>query len=153
MNSLGINNCECKCNQCNKVLLTPSLLMRLFEWCHEDAKDDVAMHYAFENIIAFTDGTNVLDMEDYESIIKNAGKKEECEDGECEDVCQEPVCYDDVDTYCKSFDTGCCIDSYGEEPTVIKLDCVKDVCDNEPCEECIPPEIQKQMYEIINLAK
>ena len=56
----------------NRLVLTPSLLMRLFEWCHEDAKDDVAMHNAFENIIAFSDGVNPLSMEDYEIIIRDA---------------------------------------------------------------------------------
>ena len=40
-------------DKCSKIVVTPSLLMRLFEWCHEDAANDVAMHKVFEKIIRF----------------------------------------------------------------------------------------------------
>ena len=47
-------------NKCSKLVLTPSLLMRMFEWCHEEAKNDVAMHKMMEKIVAFNDGINPL---------------------------------------------------------------------------------------------
>ena len=43
-----------------KIILTPSLFMRLLEWSKEDAKDDIALHQVFEKVMAFTDlGLNV----------------------------------------------------------------------------------------------
>ena len=71
---MAVNNTDCQKNKCNKIIITPSLLMRMFEWCHEDAANDVAMHKAFEKIISFTDGVNALDMEDYDIIIKDANE-------------------------------------------------------------------------------
>ena len=59
------------------IVLTPSLLMRLFEWCHEDAANDVAMHKAFEKIISFNDGKNPLNMETYDIIIDGANDGQE----------------------------------------------------------------------------
>ena len=199
MSMLG---CGYENNKCNKLILTPSLLMRLFEWCHEDAANDVAMHKVFEKIICFSDGTNPLNIDVYDALINGANDgqekdSEESDASECNydcttaegepqvngelcdrlenavasyheggisgntcydaiqdafadnvqcDYCQEPISCDDIETYHDSF--GC-----GTEPTVIKLDCVKDVCDDGQCEECLPPEIEKQMYEIINLAR
>lgn len=51
------------------IVLSFSLLMRLFEWCHEDAKDDVEMHKAMEKIIAFSDGKTPLTIDCYEAIV------------------------------------------------------------------------------------
>jgi hypothetical protein len=51
------------------IIMTFSLLMRLFEWCHEDAKDDVEMHEAMEKIVSFSDGINPLNIDSYEAII------------------------------------------------------------------------------------
>lgn len=59
------------------IVLTPSLLMRLFEWCHEDAANDVAMHKAFEKIVSFNDGVNPLNMESYDIIINGANDGQE----------------------------------------------------------------------------
>lgn len=196
MSNLGCGY-DNKC--CNKLILTPSLLMRLFEWCHEDAANDVAMHKVFEKIISFSDGVNPLNIDVYDVLINGANDGQEkdseenpdeelnydlsLENGETQvngqlvdelenavdsyheggisgndcynsiqrafanNVQTEPqISYSDIDTYTTGF--GC-----GETPTVIKLDCVKDVCGDEECDECLPPEIEKQMYEIINLAK
>lgn len=51
------------------IIMTFSLLMRLFEWCHEDAKDDIEMHEAMEKIVSFSDGINPLNIDSYEAII------------------------------------------------------------------------------------
>ena len=55
-----------------KIVLTPSLFMRLLEWSKEDAKDDIALHQVFEKIMAFTDGTNPVGIECYDALIKDA---------------------------------------------------------------------------------
>lgn len=55
-----------------KIILTPSLFMRLLEWAKEDAKDDIALHQVFEKIMAFTDGTNPVGIECYDALIKDA---------------------------------------------------------------------------------
>ena len=41
--------------EAKNIIMSPSLLMRLFEWCHEDANDDVDLHKALENIMSFND--------------------------------------------------------------------------------------------------
>ena len=56
-------------NSDKNIVLSFSLLMRLFEWCHEDAKDDVEMHEAMEKIVSFSDGINPLNIDSYEAII------------------------------------------------------------------------------------
>ena len=55
-----------------KIILTPSLFMRLLEWSKEDAKDDIALHQVFEKIMAFSDGTNPVGIECYDALIKDA---------------------------------------------------------------------------------
>lgn len=53
------------------LILSFSLLMRLFEWCHEDAKDDVEMHKVMEKLVAFNDGVNPLTIDVYDCLIDN----------------------------------------------------------------------------------
>lgn len=57
-----------KTNEKNLVL-SFSLLMRLFEFMHEDAKDDVAMHKVMEKLVAFSDGVTPLNMNVYDLLI------------------------------------------------------------------------------------
>lgn len=87
------------------ILISPSLLMRLFEWCHEDATDDVSMHNVFERIIAFNDGINPLSMDSYHVIISNANddSKDNSEDNSTNqetndnmnlNKCITDICYD-----------------------------------------------------------
>lgn len=59
------------------IIISMSLLMRLFEFMHEEAQDDVAMHNVMEKIISFNDGVNPLTMEDYDLLISDAQTKEE----------------------------------------------------------------------------
>lgn len=61
---------------CNKhseknLVISFSLLMRLFEWCHEDAKDDVEMHKVMEKLVAFNDGVNPLTIDVYDCLIND----------------------------------------------------------------------------------
>lgn len=65
-----------KSNEKN-IIISMSLLMRLFEFMHEDAKDDVSMHKVMEKIIAFTDGTNPLTMDVYDSLISDVDISDE----------------------------------------------------------------------------
>ena len=59
------------------IVVSASLLMRLFEWCHEDAKDDYAMHKVLEKIMRFNDGVNPLTIDTYDVIIANANDGQE----------------------------------------------------------------------------
>ena len=47
--------------------ITMSLFLRLLEWAKEDAKDDVALHVAAENL--FSMEAESLDIDSYEKII------------------------------------------------------------------------------------
>ena len=68
------------------IVLSFSLLMRLFEWCHEDAKDDIDMHKAMEKIVAFSDGKTPLTIDVYEAIINGLGTKDEDKKEDCVEV-------------------------------------------------------------------
>ena len=99
-------------DKCSKIIVTPSLLMRLFEWCHEDAANDVAMHKVFEKIIAFTDGVNPLNMDVYEAIINGANDGQEKEEEDSEE-CTDTYCYDNPEYCCHGYDNA-----YYQAPTV-----------------------------------
>lgn len=90
-------------DKCSKLVLTPSLLMRMFEWCHEDAANDVAMHKAFEKIIAFSDGVNPLNMDVYEAIIDGANDGQEKESEEDSEECADTYCYDNPEYCCHGY--------------------------------------------------
>lgn len=78
---LGNNNPKDK-----NIILSFSLLMRLFEFMHEDAKDDVDMHKIMEKIIAFSDGTNPLTMDVYDCLIADVKPQETSEYASNEDL-------------------------------------------------------------------
>lgn len=104
-------------DKCSKIVLTPSLLMRLFEWCHEDAANDIAMHKVFEKIIAFTDGVNPLNMDVYETIVANANdgqekdEKEDNFDSDLENCCAQAD-YTPYNNYCHTYDACYTGDEY-----------------------------------------
>lgn len=99
-------------DKCSKIVVTPSLLMRLFEWCHEDAANDVAMHKVFEKIIAFTDGVNPLNMDVYDAIIANANDGQE-KDSEEENDCPDSNTEGYYDTCCaEPYDMKYCCHGY-----------------------------------------
>lgn len=131
-----------------KIILTPSLFMRLLEWAKEDAKDDIALHQVFEKIMAFTDGTNPVGIECYDSLIKDAtgsslsdekddNTNTECAgDYWCEQPCEAPqVCCDDVECVAPS-----CLQNITPSPEAITITCTDDCCAPECCEqpeECV----------------
>lgn len=83
-NSMLGNNLG-KSNEKN-LILSFSLLMRLFEFMHEDAKDDVAMHKVMEKLVAFSDGTNPLTMDVYDCLIADVQTKDDEEMSSDEDL-------------------------------------------------------------------
>lgn len=50
------------------LTLNMPLLIRLLEWAREDAKDDLALHRAAENMAALFDREPLM-MEDYAKIV------------------------------------------------------------------------------------
>lgn len=69
-------------NSEKNIVLSFSLLMRLFEWCHEDAANDIAMHKVMEKIVAFSDGKTPLKIDTYETIIDGANDGQESDESE-----------------------------------------------------------------------
>lgn len=82
------------------LVISFSLLMRLFEWCHEDAKDDVAMHKAMEKLVAFNDGINPLTIDVYDCVIANANDGQESDNEDLENAyelgCEKSECGEEL---------------------------------------------------------
>ena len=71
-NEIEKQYCNDFCKQDDKsIKISFSLLMRLFEWCHEDAKDDVEMHKVMEKLVSFNDGVNPLKIDVYDCLISD----------------------------------------------------------------------------------
>lgn len=68
-NSNGCMSVSSKPSKEKNLVISFSLLMRLFEWCHEDAKDDVDMHKVMEKLVSFNDGVNPLTIDVYDCLI------------------------------------------------------------------------------------
>lgn len=154
------------------IILSFSLLMRLFEWCHEEAKNDVAMHKMMEKIVAFNDGINPLTIDTYDVIVANANDgqesdKEDCEnvsDDDCEKHCDDIVepmkCgqFSEIDMSnvvqpVQAFDIdGLPIDVSQPYQVVMSQD-------EEPCQQCCEPsdvlsdDMQQEIEQIINAGR
>lgn len=66
-----------KLNESDKtdtVLVDIPLLIRLLEWAHEDAKNDMQLHKVAENLISMSKDDKSLSMKDYNAAIKDADK-------------------------------------------------------------------------------
>ena len=94
--------------EAKNIIMSPSLLMRLFEWCHEDAKDDVDMHKALENIMSFNDGINPLKIDVYDCIIPETVKEEPVN----QEAIEALPCSDAQDECCAS-EMGACLANAG----------------------------------------
>lgn len=53
----------------NSIKLSIPLLIRMMEYAREDAKDDMDLHFAAENMIELAKDNNTLSMKDYAKII------------------------------------------------------------------------------------
>ena len=62
--------------QADIVSMSIPLFIRCLEWAHENAKDDIELHKFTENLAARGPG-NVLDIDDYESLIPTGAVKED----------------------------------------------------------------------------
>ena len=175
--SPSIINCE-KSSEKNLVI-SFSLLMRLFEWCKEDAKDDVDLHKVMEKLVAFNDGVNPLKIDVYDCLIADIQK---CEYADEEDL---QMAYDLGQEYAEngvelssdgrdfSIVAGEIItdekdNGYGAsneeleqfwqgfeatEPTVIELNCEEDLpseCENN-CE--LDDEMMREIQNLINVSR
>lgn len=96
---------QCSSSNEKNLILSFSLLMRLFEWCHEDAKDDVAMHKAMEKLVAFNDGVNPLTIDVYDCVVAGANDGQESDKnmGTEENNNQE----NQIDDYIEPMKQGC----------------------------------------------
>ena len=172
---------NCRLGVCNSfndknILISMSLLMRLFEFMHEEAKDDVSMHNVMEKIISLNDGKNPLTMNIYEYLVSNV----ETKDGEystnediddsyelgrcCADIgCDmETVDYSDVGKIikqCKDNGYGASnseLESFwkGYEETPLTKPTVINIMKKEDTTQCpeeeIEDELQKQIEEILS---
>ena len=124
-----------------KIILTPSLFMRLLEWSKEDAKDDIALHQVFEKVMAFTDGTNPIGIECYDALVKDAcGSSLDDKEEGCPEEC--PVNY----SYCVNPEEIDCVAPSAcanvidcTEPMTMTINCDSgEVCDGEcPAEQTV----------------
>jgi hypothetical protein len=64
-----INNLKPVENPEDVVKLDVPLLIRIMEYAKEDAKTDMDLHFAAENMIQLSKSNRILNMEDYESIV------------------------------------------------------------------------------------
>ena len=55
----------------NSIKLSIPLLIRMMEYAREDAKDDLDLHFAAENMIELAKDNKTLSMKDYAQIIHN----------------------------------------------------------------------------------
>ena len=55
----------------NSIKLSIPLLIRMMEYAKEDAKDDLDLHFAAENMIELAKDNKTLSMKDYAQIIHN----------------------------------------------------------------------------------
>ncbi len=51
------------------IVMTTALFIRLLEYAHEDAKDDLDLHYLAERASAYGGDDDILDMDDYKELI------------------------------------------------------------------------------------
>lgn len=68
------------------IIVSFSLLMRLFEFMHEDAANDVDMHKVMEKLVAFSDGVNPLTMDVYDCLVADVKPQETSEYASDEDL-------------------------------------------------------------------
>lgn len=59
----------------DKICLEVPLFIRLLEFSREDAADDVALHIVAENAEKLMKKSDVLNMSDYDAIIRSAKVK------------------------------------------------------------------------------
>lgn len=86
---IDMSNCMNQSNKPSKdknLVISFSLLMRLFEWCHEEAKDDVDMHKMMEKLISFNDGVNPLTIDVYDCLLKDIQPEDVASDEDLENA-------------------------------------------------------------------
>ena len=59
-------------NPTDIITVDVPLFIRLLEFAREDAKTDMDLHKATENILAMSEGGKTLTMDDYDGIIKDS---------------------------------------------------------------------------------
>ena len=144
-----------------KIVISFPLLMRIMEWCHEDAKDDVELHKVMEKLIAFNDGINPLTIDVYDCLIDGV---ELSNTSELNDLV-EPMkagCFseydmsDAVNTVKKSYDemkplvpTFSWEQGLDDNSTIINLN--DEDCSNQSQE--IDSDMEKEIQNLINLSK
>lgn len=144
-----------------KIVISFPLLMRIMEWCHEDAKDDVELHKVMEKLIAFNDGINPLTIDVYDCLIDGV---ELSNTSEFNDLV-EPMkagCFseydmsDAVNTVKKSYDemkplvpTFSWEQGLDDNSTIINLN--NEDCSNQAQE--IDSDMEKEIQNLINLSK
>ena len=135
------------------IILSFSLLMRLFEWCHEEAKNDVAMHKVMEKIVAFNDGINPLTIDTYDVIVANANDGQESDKEDCENV-SDNDCEKHCDDIVEPMKCGQFSEIDVSQPYQVVMS-----QDEEPCQQCCEPsdvlsdDMQQEIEQIINASR
>ena len=129
-------NCEknCEKNSDKNLVISFSLLMRLFEWCHEDAKDDVEMHKVMEKLVAFNDGVNPLTIDVYDCLINDVNCPTEIEYNDC-------TCSEDSNCWNNEIESS--------QPCIITLQGEEQI----PSEETLDKDVEEEIQNLINMSK
>lgn len=106
------------------IIISFSLLMRLFEFMHEDAENDVDMHKVMEKLVAFSDGVNPLTMDVYDCLIADVKPQETSEYASDEDL---QMSYDLGQEYAEN---GVELSSDGEDYSLVAGEIITDEKDN-----------------------
>ena len=63
-------------NPTDKITVDVPLFIRLLEFAREDAKTDMDLHKATENVLAMSEGGKTLTMDDYDAIVKDSDSED-----------------------------------------------------------------------------
>ena len=154
----GVCSHNCEKNSDKNLVISFSLLMRLFEWCHEDAKDDVEMHKVMEKLVAFNDGVNPLTIDVYDCLINDVNCPTEIEYNDCtcsedSNCCNNCTCSEDSNccNNCTCSEDSNCWNNEIEpsKPCIITLQGEEQVSS----EETLDKDVEEEIQNLINMSK
>lgn len=139
-------------NNDKNIKISFSLLMRLFEWCHEDAKDDVEMHKVMEKLVAFNDGVNPLTIDVYDCLINNVNCPTEVEPltyGNCTEYDMS----DAVEKVKQKYDNDLASLNHCIEPSEPYVITFQGDEEEVPSNENLDKDVEEEIQNLINMSK
>lgn len=148
----GVCSHNCEKNSDKNLVISFSLLMRLFEWCHEDAKDDVEMHKVMEKLVAFNDGVNPLTIDVYDCLIDNVNCPTEVEPLTCGNFTEYDMS-DDVEKVKQKYDNDLAYLNQGIEPSESCVITLQGDEEEVPSNETLDKDVEEEIQNLINMSR